>query len=392
MKKLLILNGSLSEATLIETAKRLGYYVITSGNNPSLMGHTLADEYIEADYSDKEKILSLVKEHHIDCIVSCANDFGVITSAYVAQQMGWSGHDTYENAVLLHQKDLFKTFIQKLGIRTPFSIPFDDIGKAKEFVKTAQYPMIVKATDLTGGKGIKKADDYTQALSAIDNAFEKSRIKHIVIEPFIEGVQQSLVTFISDKKVVASVSCDCFFPINPYLIQSELLPAKNIEQYQEELHDYIELICKTLNLVDGMLTLQYIVKDGKPYIIELMRRALGNQFLTVAGAVTGFPWEEALIKAETGMPLTNLRWNKPMTKYAGHHGIMATKNGIVKDYSIAPELESHIFKKIDVLPSDKRINDYLNERIAYIYYQYNNYDEAITTVSHINDLVTINMK
>lgn len=57
MKKLLILNGSHSEITLIQAAKQLGYYVITSGNNPQLMGHKYADEYIPADYSDKEKIL-----------------------------------------------------------------------------------------------------------------------------------------------------------------------------------------------------------------------------------------------------------------------------------------------------------------------------------------------
>ena len=89
MKKLLILNGSHSEITLIQAAKQLGYYVITSGNNPQLMGHKYADEYIPADYSDKEKILQLVKENGIDRIVSCANDFGVITASYVAEKMGW---------------------------------------------------------------------------------------------------------------------------------------------------------------------------------------------------------------------------------------------------------------------------------------------------------------
>lgn len=55
------------------------------------MGHAYADEYIPADYSDKEAILQLVKEHNIDKIVSCANDFGVLTAAYVAER--WAGRD-----------------------------------------------------------------------------------------------------------------------------------------------------------------------------------------------------------------------------------------------------------------------------------------------------------
>ena len=392
MKRLLILNGSLSEATLIEKAKELGYYVITTGNNPGLLGHALSDEYIECDYSDKEAILELVKKKNIDRIVSCANDFGVITASYVAEKMGWPGHDTYKNAVLLHQKDSFKAFIQELGIRTPISVAFSDIERAFDYIENVEYPIIVKATDLTGGKGILRADNHDEAERAIDNAFERSRIKHIVIEPYIQGKQQSLVAFIREKRIIVSTSCDCFSPINPYLIQSELLPANGIEQYEDELHGYIERICRELDLVDGMLTIQYIVKDGKPYIIELMRRALGNQFLTVAGAVTGFPWEEALVRAETGMDLSALVWNMPKAKYAGHHGIMATSNGVLQHYSIAHELEKHIFKRIEIIKPGDKINDYLNERIAYIYYTYDLYDEAIKAVSYINQLIDIKME
>ena len=82
MERLLILNGSFCEQPVITKAKEMGYYVITTGNAPDLMGHAYADEYIPADYSDKEAILQLVKEHNIDKIVSCANDFGVLTAAY----------------------------------------------------------------------------------------------------------------------------------------------------------------------------------------------------------------------------------------------------------------------------------------------------------------------
>ena len=389
MEKLLILNGSLSEATLIEAAKKLGYYVITTGNNPQLMGHQFADEYVACDYSDKEAVLALVKEKGVSRIVSCANDFGVISASYVADKMGFPGHDTYENALLLHQKDSFKEYIQQLGLPTPISVAFTDKEAAYDYTEIAEYPIIVKATDLTGGKGILRADDPAQAKAAIDNAFAKSRANHIVIEPFIEGVQQSIVTFIIDKKVVASVSNDTFSPINPYLIQSELFPAKGIENYQEELHGYIEQICRDLDLADGMLTLQYIVKDGKPYIIELMRRALGNQYLTVADVMTGFPWEEALVRAETGMDMSVLQWGDPTAKFAGHHGIMAMKNGVVKGYTIPPELQEHIYKKIEILPPGGCIEDYMNERIAYIYYKYDSYDEALRAVENMNKVIRI---
>lgn len=53
----LVLNGSLSEIPLIEEAHKLGYYVITTGNAPTLIGHSYADEYIGCDYSDSKQLL-----------------------------------------------------------------------------------------------------------------------------------------------------------------------------------------------------------------------------------------------------------------------------------------------------------------------------------------------
>ena len=288
-QRLLILNGSLSELPLIKKAKELGYYVITSGNAPELIGHRYADEYIPADYSDKEAILQLVKDNAIDRIVSPANDFGVISACYVAQTMGWPGHDTYQNALTLHHKDAFKMLIQEMGIRTPHSVVFHSKDEALDGIDDFNYPVIVKAVDLTGGKGIHRANNREEAIAAIENAYSISRSNNVVVEPYLTGVQQSIDTFVRDGKVIASVSNDCYMPMNPYLIQSETLPARGIEDIQDELHGIIEAICKRLSLVDGMFTLQYIICDGKPYVIEMMRRCLGNQFLTVAGRVTGFP-------------------------------------------------------------------------------------------------------
>ena len=389
MKRLLILNGGISEVPLIEKAKEMGFYVITTGNAPNLIGHKFSDEYIPCDYSNKEAILSLVKKYNIDRIVSCANDFGVITAAYVAEKMGWPGHDTYETALLLHQKDRFKSFIQSLNIATPTSVSFFDKSDAVKYIDSVEYPIIVKSSDLTGGKGVMKAENKPEAIIAINNAFSRSRVKHIVIEPFIAGFQQALTVFIRNKRIICHVSNDSFSPINPYLIQSELFPANGIDKYYSELERTILQICKKLDLVDGLLTIQYIVNNGKPYIIELMRRALGNQYLTVADVVSGFPWEEALIRAETGMDLSTLNTGEPIAKFAGFHGIMATKNGIVKGYRIPDSIEQHLFKKIETLNPRRAINDYMNERIAYIYYKYNNYDEALNDVLNMNKLIEI---
>lgn len=391
-EKVLILNGSFCEIPFIEEAKRMGYYVITTGNMPDLIGHKYSDEYIKADYSDKDAILQLVKDHKIDHIISCANDFGVLTASYVAEKMGWKGHDSYEVAKTLHLKDLFKEYVNKNNIPSPVSVAFTDVGQAQEYIKDAKYPIIVKATDLTGGKGILKAENVDEALSAIDNAFSSSRSKHIVIEPYVTGVQQTFVSFLQNKRVVSYTSCNSYSPINPYLIQAETLPAEDIEQISGELCDIIEKMAVELDLADGVFAFQ-LIRNGKEFhIIEMMRRAFGNQFLQLVEDNTDFPWHKAQLMTQLGLDSTSLGRIEQKRKFCGHHGIMAPKNGVVKSYSIPEDIEKHIYKKFEMCGPGGTITNHMNERIAYIFYEYDSLEEMNKAVKEFNQRILIEME
>ena len=387
--RLLILNGSISEITLIEKAREMGFYTITTGNDPSLPGHALSDEYIPADYSDMDAVLRIAVEHHVDRVVSCANDFGVLTSSYIAERLDIPGHDSYQNALTIHHKDRFKELTERLGIPSPISRSFDCYKEARAYAKSAEYPLMVKAVDLTGGKGVERADTFEEACESIKRSLETSRMKRVVLEPCVIGVQQSIDTFVIDKKVVASVSNDCYMPNNPFLIQSETLPAKGIEAIEAELHGMIEQMCEELDLKDGMFTLQYIVKDGQPYVIEAMRRCLGNQFLTAARAVSGFPWEEALIRAEAGLGYDDMQQGDPLAPFVGHHGVMGPRDGEIAGYHVSPELEKHLFKRIDVMSAGDVIKNHLNERVAYLYYAFERREDMDAIAPRLNELAVV---
>lgn len=391
-EKVLILNGSFCEIPLIEQAKKMGYYVITTGNMKDLIGHKYSDEYIPADYSNKEAVLEIVKNNKIDHIISCANDFGVLTAAYVAEKMGWNGHDSYETAKMLHHKDLFKEYAKKVGLPSPISTAFDNADEAKKFILTAEYPIIVKATDLTGGKGILKAENKKEAVDAIDYAFAASRSKHIVIEPFVTGVQQTFVTFLCNKKVVSYTSCNSYSPINPYLIQAETLPAENIEEISGTLCNIIESMAEELALSNGVFAFQ-LIRNGKKFnIIEMMRRPFGNQFLQLVEDNTDFPWHKAQIMAQTGQDCSGVARIAQKRKFLGHHGIMAPRNGVVKSYTIPEDIERHIYQKIEMCPPGNEITNYLNERIAYIFYEYESLEELNRAVKSFNGRITVEME
>ena len=393
-KKILVLNGSFCELPLIKKAKEMGFYVITTGNMPNLIGHKFADQYICCDYSDKESILQLVKDNQIEGIISCANDFGVLTAAFVCEKMGWNNRqDSYETAMIMHHKDLFKKFTYDNNISAPISTCVKSIDEAEKIIKKVAFPIIVKANDLTGGKGIKMAENIEEAKLAIEYAFAQSRDKIVVIEPFLKGTQHTFETFIVNGEPVTYTSCNCYSPINPYLIQTEIFPADNIEKYKNELLDIVYKICHKLNLKDGILALQYIVCDDNLYIIEMMRRPFGNDFLTLCAFTTGFDMIEGHIRSQLGMDCQCLidKIHEPEMRFCGHHGIMAVHNGDVKGYTIPEDIRKHIYKKIDMFADGKMflVEDYLKDRIAYIFYQYDNKEEMLRDVLGFNERIQI---
>lgn len=392
MKKILVLNGSFCEKPVIEKAKEMGYYVVSTGNDPKLIGHQFSDEYIPCDYSDKEAVLKLVRDNGIEGIVSCANDFGVLTAAYVAEQMGWKGHDTYATAKLLHHKDKFKQYCYEHDIPSPHSVSFGTIEEAAEYCKACEYPVIVKANDLTGGKGISRADNFDEAVAAIKNAFFMSRDKHIIVEPYLTGTQGTFFAFIVNKKIAVTAGCTCYSQKNPYLIQAETFPSVDFKETAPELEKIAEKLTNDLNLADGILAFQYIRCGEKPYIIEMMRRSFGNEALLLCDMTTGFPWEEAYIKASLGLDCTGIKTAEPPMKYCGHFGVMADCSGVVKRYRIPPEIEKHLFKKTEMVQPGGRIGNHRNERIVYLYYTYDSLEEMNEEVIHFNERIEIEME
>ena len=247
--KVLILNGSHSELTLIEELKKLGKYVIATGNISDAYGNQYVDEYVRADYSDMEKILDIAREKQITGVVSCANDFGIITASYIAEKMNLKGHDSYETTVLLHQKDLFKEFALSNKMQVPFSQKFESFDEALEYKEKLNYPVIVKPVDLTGGKGVSKVENSKQYESAIRLAFERSRKKVVVVEQYIEGTYHSFSTFLVDKKVIAWFSDNEYSNVYRFFVDTSAGPADYIDEVKDILIKQAEIAAEKLNLV-----------------------------------------------------------------------------------------------------------------------------------------------
>ena len=389
-KRLLILNGSWGEVPLIKAAKELGFHVITSGNKPQAFGHQFADEYICGNYSNLDEMVQVAKDCKADAICAAANDLGGITAAYVGEKLGLKGHDSYETCLLLHHKDKFKRFARENNIMTPLAEEFTSREEAKAWAKTAKYPIIVKPVDMFSGVGINRANNYEEAVSAIDIAFESGRKPLIVIEPFIVGTSHSFSTFLVDQEVIAYYSDNEYSTLNPYWISLSAAPADGIEYCRDILIEQSNKIAKLLNLCDGVFHIQYIMdEDHKPHILEITRRCSGGHFPDQIECANGIPWAKWIITAESGMDCSNLKQPFSQDRHTGRYCILAPKNGTVKAVHIKDEMKKHIFRCLIWGDNGYVVTDHMHDTLGVFSFTFDDRAEMMDMIMRMEDFVTV---
>ena len=366
MKKALILCASHNDIGMVLSLKKLGYYIICTGKIPNQVGETLCDKYIPGDYSDMNYMLEIAKDENIDVIVNSCNDWGVYSAAYVAEKLGLPGYDSYETTLILNNKDKFKEFAKTIGLNSPISYSFCNEQSAYTHVKSVKFPVIIKPTDASAGNGVKKVSNLEEAQEAVRYAFDVSKAKTIVIEPYIEGKQYGFCTFLVDKKVVAYCSNNEYSIVNPYRVELNTYPADNFEIVKEELTTQIELIAEKLNLKDGIFHLQYIYDGEKAQIIEVMRRLLGNRYFVAGNMLTNTNWEYWETRAKCGLSCEDF----PKTEQIGYVSskvILAPENGVIDSISGLDIYAPYTYDSIQIKNVGDSISDYRSQPIAILY-------------------------
>ncbi len=389
MKKLLVLNGSHSDVPLIEAGKRLGFRVLTTGNDPALVGHGYADEYHPADFSDKDAMLELARALRIDAVCACANDFGAISAAYVAEELGLPGHDPYATALVLHHKHRFKEFALANGISTPPALQYASPDEACGALQGLEFPLIVKPVDLTGGKGVSTVNTVEEYKRAINHAFTSSRIGRFLVERFVRGTYHSFSTFVVDRKIVFTFSDNEYSLNSPFLVSTSGGPATAIDTVRGQLVAESERIIRLLNLVDGIFHIQYILADGKAWIIEITRRCSGDFYPTPVRYSSGLDWAVWIVRAETGLGCRDFPPAR-QTGFFGRHCVFARKDGVFAGIRIVPELHGNVIDRFEVMRDGDLIDDSRTSRLAAVLFlEYGSADEMIRKSARMNDLASV---
>ena len=190
-----------------------------------------------------------------------------------------------KNAAQLESSKIWaKEFMKRNSIPTADFEIFDDAQKAKDFVKSYDKPVVIKADGLAAGKGVIVCDTKDEANDAIDTILTKKTFgdagSKIIIEERIDGIEASYIALCDGKVGIPMATSQDHKRIfdndkgpntggmGAYS-PTPIIDDKLASEIQEKIIDKtIVSMNKEEIEFKGFLYAGIMIKDGAPYVLE----------------------------------------------------------------------------------------------------------------------------
>ena len=286
-KTLLVLAASKYQVPAIETAKALGYRVITTDNVATNPGHALADASYQVDTTDFDGVLRLAVREKISGVIAPGTDVAVITAARIAEVLGLPGPSP-EAAVLLTRKLAFRALLQDAGLACPRVIRIAD-GLRLNGGLFGSAKWLLKPNCSSGSKGIFIVNDEAEYYSRVVDSRSFSLDGEAFLEEFLEGSQHTCEGVLEGGRVVLSLLTDRDTASAPYTATiGHGVPSRLPAHVQAEALSTIESVMARLGVSDGPFDCDFVATRDRVVLIEITPRLGGNSLSRLFKAALDF--------------------------------------------------------------------------------------------------------
>lgn len=396
MKKLMLLGGMRYLVPVIETAHKMGVYVITCDYLPDNIAHKYSDEYVNVSILEKEKVLEEARKRKIDGILSFACDPGVVTAAYVAEKMNLPTSGPLDSIEILQNKGKFRKFLTENNFNVPVAKQYTNIDEALKETEMFNWPVIVKPTDSAGSKGVTKVSKKENLKEAIEYALKYSHCNEFIIEDFLEKVNDSSdcdsfsingeLKFVSFSAQKFDEKCE-----NPYTPAAYTWPATISKNHQEELKNEIQRLLKLLNMKSSIYNIETReCTNGKAYIMECSPRGGGNRLSEMIRYMTNIDLIDEVVRAAIGEPLTDLKQEEIKENFA-EIILHSEKEGTFKELWTSEKISDNIVEKDLWVKEGTKVGGFAgaNEAIGTLVLRFKNQEELKKVIENQEEYVKV---
>ena len=208
--KVLIVGGGGREhaiATSIAKSSKVDKIYCAPGN----AGIGLIAECVPIGAMEFDKIVTFAKEKEIDLTIVGMDDPLVGGLVDRLEDAGLKAFGPRKNAAILEGSKAFsKDLMKKYGIPTAAYENFDNAEDALNYLKTASFPIVLKADGLALGKGVLICNTLEEAQDGVKSIMLDKQFgtagNRMVIEEFMTGREVSVLSFVDGKTIKTMTS------------------------------------------------------------------------------------------------------------------------------------------------------------------------------------------
>ena len=286
----------------------LGFKTIMINSNPE----TVSTDF---DISDKLYFEPLTFEDVIE-IVRLERPKGVVvqlggqtplrlTTALAAAGVPILGTSP-DSIDIAEDRGRFDGLARRLGITQPPSGTARSVAEAQQVAERVGYPVLIRPSYVLGGRAMEIVYDAGSLVEFFEKAARVAPEHPVLIDRFLEDAFEADVDAIADGSTcivggvmqhiedagVHSGDSACVLP--PYLIG---------DRQVEEMRRYTKAFAAALGVV-GLINVQYAIKDGVVYVLEVNPRA--SRTIPFVSKATGVPLAKLAAAVMSGQVLAEL--------------------------------------------------------------------------------------
>jgi len=218
-------------------------------------------------------------------------------------------------------REQFRALLQKLGLKQPENGIARSVAQAREVAARIGYPVLVRPSFVLGGRAMEIVSDEDQLNYYMANAVEASSIADapILVDKFLDSATEVDVDCLADfdptgkssdgQAMVIGVmehieeagihSGDSACSLPPHSLSKEII---------EKLKQQTRKLAAALK-VRGLMNVQYAIKDGEIYVIEVNPRA--SRTVPFVSKAQGKAFAKIAAKVMAGKSLAELGMTEP---------------------------------------------------------------------------------
>ena len=344
-KTIMILGAGRGQVGLYKAARAMGYRSLAVSIKGNYPGFALADEIEYTDVTDKYAVLETAKKHNVDAVVTACVDITVPALGYVCDNLGLSGI-TYEAAVVSTNKLLMKTEFEKYGVRTARFVKLRPGEDPDERCSGLDYPLIVKAVDLAGSRGINIVMKGDSLSEAVKRTMAETHVDYCIVEEYLEGGYEfSATAFVADGEILFILPMgDVRYGEHDEIPAGHYLPFEMEDDQLEDFNLQMTHGIRALGLDNCAVNCELMLVNGKVYILEMTGRLGANCIPELTSIYIGYDINRMIIETALGdrsfIPKIAPEEIPRTPCYA--RMVVSDKSGTLKSITIDNELDADI--------------------------------------------------